>query len=296
MKKIVSTLLATVTLGLPFAAHAGIDLKQMVKDSVKAQTQPQTPRSDSGSQPLGQKLDSNAVMALLAKLNLPDIGGVKLGMSVDEAKKIVLKANPTFRVMELPGGWGMGTYTGFQLTNRKTANAATPDRESIYIMYNEAGTVYLVAREARDLSTAHVIGRDAFFASVADKFDVPGVNKSRRRPIANIFVWNYDTSGRQTTGEGDQNDNPCYTNSMSGIHGAVVAFKPDAPATCGVMISAFPSSVPGQSNQNLVGGYMVSMSAPFLVNDINVQRANAGAADRQRQVEDNAVKANKPKL
>jgi hypothetical protein len=295
MKKIASTFLSAIALASPFAAQAGIDLKQMVKDSVKAQTQPQGGVADS-RQAGGQTPDSNAVMAMLAKINLPDIAGVKLGMPVDQAKKILLKANPNFRIMELPRGWGAGTYQGFQVTNRKTPDAAAPDRESIYLLFNEAGTVYLVAREARELSAARVIGRDTFFASVTEKFDTPGLNTSRRRSNASTYFWHYDMAGRLTTTEGGYQDNPCYKDSHSGIHGTVVAFKPDAPATCGVMISAFPMAVAGQPNQNLVDSYIVSMSAPFMVHDVNVLRANASTAEKQRQSEDNAVKTNKPKL
>lgn len=298
MTKIISTVLTAMVLAAPGAAHAGIDLKQIVKDSVKAQTQPQgqSQGAPAGGQEASGRPDSNAVMALLAKINLSDIGGVKLGMQVDEAKKILLKANPTFRVMELPGGWGAGRFKGFQVTNRKHPAAAGPDRESIYLLFNEAGTVYLVAREASDLSANRVIGRDTFFASVKEKFDTPGLNTSRRRPVASAFEWYYDMAGRPTTTEGGPKDNPCYSQSHDGIHGAVVAFQPDAPASCGVMISAFPSTAPGQPNPNLVGGYIVSMSAPFLIHDANVLRANADSASKQRQAEDNAVKDNKPKL
>lgn len=299
MKKFALPLLATLTLCSPLLAHAGggIDLKQIIKDSVKSNGQTanaQTPNNSAAQMnSTKQVVDSNTVAALLSKIKVPDIVGISIGMQAANAKQILLKLNPAYRFEPLDSIYTMNQLKGFTATTAPRGTFNNPDTETVEVIYNEAGAVFAVRRTVYALSPAKRIPLDVFYNSVTEKYDAPGVNASQRFPGSLTQSWHYEMNGRQfVSGRGPGSDDPCLSGNEPSNRGFFFQFAPKP--SCGVMITA--SGSPLRTDTNVLEGYHIAISAPWMLHDANVLAAAANAAASQRQAQEKLVKDNKPQL
>ncbi|UMR29776.1 hypothetical protein MJ904_22480 [Massilia sp. MB5] len=293
MKKNASHRLAPLALALPLLAHAGpaIDLKAALKAGLQ-QNQGTPAAAENGAKLApGQSVDSTVVTPVLAGIKALDIGGVRIGMSADEAKQVLKKLNPSFHQENLPM---IGdAVRGFVMTNDTRRMQVYPtglDRFTLYV--NEANNVFFVKRELLQLPPERQIVRTTFFNSLAEKFDVPGIDTRARKNHIAVYRWMHDMQGRQYFDNSDSSFNPCQ--AQGSYAGNYLGFQESPPPTCAATISAQAFS--DSKNQELVNGYLITIAAPWLRHDAAAVRAGANAAARQRQAEQDKVRENKPQL
>ncbi len=292
MKKTASFLLAPLALAAPLLAHAGpaIDLKAAIKAGLQQNQGAPGQANNGGAAAPGQKPDSTVVTPVLAGIKVLDVGGVRPGMSGEEAKQVLKKLNPTLRLEKLPM---IGdAVRGFIMTNDTRSLQVYPngmDRFTVYV--NEANTVFFVQRELTQLPPDRQIVQATFFKSLAEKFDVPGVDIHGRGIHTPTYRWYFDMQGRQYFDNSDSSFNPCRER---GYGGNPLGFQQDPAPTCAAVISTLTFS--DLKNRELIRGYQITISAPWLWHDAPALRAGADAAARQRQAEQDKVRDNKPQL
>lgn len=299
MKNIVLRAMAPVILAAPMLAHAGpvIDLKSAIKAGVQqGQGTPSAgaaPVAGIGaSEAQGQSPDSAKVSLVLANIKTLDVGGVRLGMSGDEAKQVLKKLNPSFHQEPLSVG-GSSAVRGFVMTNDARTSQVYPsgmDRFTVYV--NEAGNVFFVERQMRQLPPERQIAATTFFSTLLEKYDVPGLDTRGRGEKFAAIGWMFDMQGRQFSDPGNGHlKNPCQ---HQGYGSDVLGFQQQPLPTCAAEIHASGNGT--LKNRELLDGYTVKLSAPWLWHDTGAVRASEEASARQRQAEQDKVKANKPQL
>lgn len=304
MKFAATTLISVLALAAPLAAHAGpaIDLKKIVKDSVKDSVKPQdqagsADASNSPGAPLrkpGAPPDSDAVAAVIAKLKPVDVGGIRIGMHIDEARKLALKWQPGFKFQPTTQEWYSSQFSGIKAEVRSTNSLNRAQTENVVLLYNETGAVFFVARVIGGLSPEKYVQRDVFLRSVADKFDAQGFNTVAHPPRTTYIIWRYDMNGKLSMpGDGPDMDDPCKGDMIASA-GFLNAMVTDTTPRCALRIMAHMSTE--GSNPNVLSGYSVSIAAPWMAHDSNAVRAKAGAAEAQRRAEENRAKGNAPQL
>ncbi len=291
MKKFASVVLLPLAFATPLLANAFpvIDLKAALKAGMPKN--PDTPAPAPGANGKagtpGQVVDSTVVTPVLANLKI-DIAGVRLGMSGEEAKQVIKKLNPTLHMNPVNH---FNMVFGFEMTNDTRRVQVYPnglDRFTVYL--NEAGNVYYVKRELTNLPPERMINLPTFLNSLAEKFDAPGIDTRKRANNPVYYGWTYDMQGRQyIRAGGPGTDDPCMNNAINQF-----GYQERPLPSCAVVISsqAFSDS----KNSQLVAGYQITISAPWLAHDAPTLRAGADSAARQRQADQDKVKENKPQL
>jgi hypothetical protein len=292
-KKLASIIAAPLAIAIPMLAHAAplIDLKAAIKaGQQKTQPAPQAGNSGTNAQQ-GQSIDSAAVTQVLAGIKVLDVGGVRLGMPGDEAKRVLKKLNSAFHEerLNMPGD----AVRGFIMTNDEHTSKVYPtglDRFTIYV--NEAGNVFFIKRDVMELPPERHIVLSTFLNSLAEKYDAPGVDTSKRGNNQALFHWRFDMQGRQSISDGgDGRSDPCR---KQGYGADMLEFQQNPLPSCAAIIHAMPYTV--LRNENMVRGYLITLSAPWLWHDTGAVRASADALARQRQAEQEKLKDNKPQL
>ncbi|MBC3918112.1 hypothetical protein H8L32_11540 [Undibacterium sp. CY18W] len=317
MKYVVSTLISVLTFAAPLAAHASprIDLKKIIKDNIA--TQNQTPaatpasgntadsgkstpssnaagRSNRPSRNSSEGPDSTEVSAVLAKLKLPDIAGIKIGMHIDEARRLALKANPNFKFKNTDLTWMSSSFNGVEADVRTTwPGNSYGSVEKFVLLYNEAGTVFMVLRAFTSLPSDKAIPADVLQRSVAAKFDAQGIDNSTRPDFLGIAQWRYDMNGKLSMKDkGPNTDSPCQGDLIPGAPVVnAMLLHPSPNCALNIMVSAYPAPKSG-----LVESYAVSMAAPWLVHDLDAVNAKAAGVEAKRRAEQDKAKGNVPQL
>ncbi|MET3117164.1 hypothetical protein AAKU64_001377 [Undibacterium sp. GrIS 1.8] len=317
MKQAVSTLVSILALAVPLATHAGttIDLKKIITDSISTQNQApattpasgntansgkSTPsgnaagRSNSPSRNSSEGPDSAEVSAVLAKLNLPDIAGIKIGMNIDEARRLALKANPNFKFKKTDFTWMSSSFNGVEADVRTTSpDDSYGSGEKFVLLYNEAGTVFMVLRAFTNLPSDKAIPVAVLQRSVAAKFDAQGIDNATRPDFLGLAKWRYDMNGKLSMNDrGPNTDSPCQGDLIPGAPEVnAMLLHPSPNCALNIMVTSHLAPRSG-----LVNTYCVSMAAPWLVHDIGVVNAKAAGAEAKRRAEQDKAKGNVPQL
>lgn len=301
------------------AQSSGFSLKKILKDSVKEAQQAASKSEQAGvagssatSAPnanprqegfvefnglprqggAGLLLDSNSMAGFLASIRKPEIGGVSLGMNINEALPIVKKLNAAYRIEALK----TFSYSFKGLVAKSgPANRVALDQMTLYV--NEAGTVWLVSRSIT-LPDNQPLLLDTYRNALYEKYDAPNVSVVERdRKSFAHYVWSYDVKGQQFAShlngfKGDPCATPQYGMSVP------VSNQVDLPNgfrnTCAMnLVTTAQAKL---NNQELVEQYTITMYSPSLIRDVNVTEAqNADYLKKKREAEEKA-RANKPQF
>ena len=278
-------------------ASGGIDLKQIIKQGVdkglgKDQASA-TATANGGAQSGGAT--GGGMPASLTAPNGPDIAGVRVGITANEARQLLQKINPRYKFTPIIP-FGTKTEVGFQAS---VGNGfGDPNGGDIFhVLYNEAGVVWLLRRE-QTVTADKAVLKDTLIKSLTAKYDQPGGEVKYRDPGNLNLVWNHDMSGKQlasfSTGV---NNSPCREVPYARYYPVsenLSIYEKYAP-TCSMIISA-RSHAFRTGNQNMLDVYGAEIIAPPLQHDAGALNAAAAAREQQRKNLENTVRDNKPQL
>lgn len=319
MKIIASLLLAGLALS-PVHANAqssGFSLKKIIKDSVKEQTaskpdqtagaQANGTTGSVGSTPVkegvvqldglpipgspGLLMDSNSFAKFAASIRKPEIGGISLGMNVNDALPIIKKLNPAYRVETLK--IMVNNYRGVT-AKAGPANAIPTDQFTVY--FNEAGNIWLVNRRI-ELPKDQPLLLETYKTALFEKYDAPNTLISERnRANFAYFSWSYGMNGQQYASHNlDSKSGPC----------ASLPYTMYVPITDSVTIPnnfrntcalALTSSAYMKSNTDLIQSYTMLMYSPALIRDVNSMNTQQAEYLKQKREAEEKARANKPQF
>jgi hypothetical protein len=324
MKIIVSILLAGLALS-PVQANAqssGFSLKKIIKDSVKEQTASKPEQASGapananstptmpgsvGSTPVkegvvqldgmpipgspGLLMDSNSFAKFAGSIRKPEIGGISLGMNVNDAMPLIKKLNPAYRVETLK--IMVNNYRGVT-AKAGPANAIPTDQFTVY--FNEAGNIWLVSRRI-ELPKDQPLLLETYKSALFEKYDAPNALISERsRANFAYFSWSYGMNGQQYASHNlDSKSGPC----------ASLPYTMYVPITDSVTIPnnfrntcalALTTSAYMQSNTNLIQSYTVQMYSPALIRDVNTMNAQQAEYLKKKAEAEEKARANKPQF
>ncbi|GJI96782.1 hypothetical protein RugamoR57_35000 [Duganella caerulea] len=283
-----------LTASVESQASGGIDLKQIVKQGVdkglgKDQASANaTASGNPGAAPAGMP-------ASLTGPGGPDIAGIRVGISVAEARQLLQKLNPAYKFTPITRimssePLGLQASVGTDRTDKKGADFFS-------VLYNEAGIVWRIKRE-QTVTADKAILASTLIQSLTAKYDqAGGVAKYRNQGNTNL-AWSYDLAGKQLASfSTDVNDSPCRSVS-SGPSNPLsnnLSYTDKYSPTCAMTIIA-DSHAFRTGNQNMLDMYSVDISAPPLQHDAGALNAAANARAQQKKNQENTVRDNKPQL
>ena len=327
MKIIAPLCLASLAL-LPVHANAqssGFNLKQVIKSSVKdsqasASKPEQTLGSPStststaattggsvGSSPVKEGfvemnglprsgspsllLDSNSFMKFSASIRKPEIGGVSLGMNVNDALPIIKKLNPNYKVDKL--NIMVNNYRGIA-AKAGSPNAMPTDQFTVY--FNEAGNIWLIGRHI-ELPKDQPLLLDTYKKALFEKYDAPNaIVSERNRPNFAYFAWSYGVNGQQHASHHlDSKSGPCAPQqySMTVPITDFVQIQNSFRNTCAIALTTNASM---KSNTDLIQSYDMVMYSPALIRDVNTMNALQAESLKQKREAEEKARANKPQF
>lgn len=256
--------------------------------ALAASVESQANGASSGAAPAGMP-------ASLSGSGAPDIAGIRVGISANEARQQVQKLNPKYKITPIVP-FGSNVEAGFQAA----AGAGRGDRNGadfFSVLVNEAGIVWLIKRE-QTLTPDKAVLKDTLIQSLTAKYDQPGGVVKYRDPGNINLAWSYDMSGRQLASYGTNvNDSPCrpvpYA-SRRNFSEAVSAYEKYAP-TCSMTIDTHTQAA-NTRTPNMIDIYAVTITAPPLQHDAGALNAAAAARQQQQKAKENTIRENKPQL
>ena len=218
-----------------------------------------------------------------------DVSGVKLGMPADQAKKVIVAANNTYRINDIKSPNGSliganGLVTGFQ-------NSIT---EHFQALYDPEGKVWFVGR-------AQTVPRGSSFtmaqirASLVEKYGAPSFSSDLG--TVGSAQWQYNRAGVLFKGAHDKS--PCKTGQMDGsqvglsVAGFAVKYPTKLDPNCGRVVEASMMSDP---QTGLVSVYVVRAYESAETFDANQRNAQAAREKRQNAIDGEIRANNKPRL
>ena len=312
------------------AQTSGFSLKKIIKDSVKegsqsaskpeqtsstptsansATTSAATPATTGsiGSTPVkegfvqldglprpgspGLLLDSNSFGKFAASIRKPEIGGISLGMNVNDALPLIKKLNPAYKVETLK--IMVNNYRGMAAKAGPPNNMPT-DQFTVY--FNEAGTIWLVGRHIalpKDQPLLLETYRNALF----EKYDAPNALISERnRPNFAYFSWSYGVNGQQHASHYlDSKSGPCapqqYTMTVPITD--FVQIPNSFRNTCAI---ALATNAYTESSTGLIKSYDMVMYSPALIRDVNTMNAQQAEYLKQKREAEEKARTNKPQF
>jgi len=240
----------------------------------------------------GLILDSNSMVKYLASIRKPDVGGVSLGMNINEALPVVKKLNAGYRFEQFNSPqYG---YKGV-IAKAGPANRTPSDQLTLYV--NEAGTVWLVARHI-ELPDNQSILLDTFRNTLLEKYDAPNmITVERARPTYPRYAWSYDVNGQQygSHSSGFKGD-PCIF-AQSTIWAPVSPYVDVANSHRNTCAIALVAAAYTQSNNNqLINQYNIILYSPLMIRDVNAMNARQAEFQKQKHEAEEKARSNKPQL
>jgi hypothetical protein len=179
----------------------------------------------------------------------PDVAGVTLGMTLDQAKAAIAKVNPKYEFEPMKDK--QGKVIGWQAlvpSPRFTGLAAKRMAPDVFwaLADTRAGTTWYVARKQLFGDDSASVDKAKMVKAFTDKFGPPSVGTERDA----FFYWMYDRGGALSAGGKTLLAQPCDVNAGIPVH-----FR----ATCGTVVSA-NLEVGDWRKPNLIGGYTLSVA------------------------------------
>ncbi|MYN18767.1 hypothetical protein GTP81_18620 [Rugamonas sp. FT107W] len=286
-----------LTVSAASQANGGIDLKQIIKqgvdkglgkDRASANATASGAAGSAGAAPVGMP-------ASLTGPGGPDIAGIRVGISVNEARQLLQKLNPAYKFTPITrimstDQVGLQAAIGSDRTDKKGADIFS-------LLYNEAGIVWRIKRE-QTVTVDKAILASTLIDSLTAKYDqAGGVVKYRDKGNTNL-AWSYDLSGRQLASYSTNvNDSPCRPAPYAGSYplSNTMYYTDKYVPTCAMTITTNASAF-RTGNQNMLDMYWVDITAPPLQHDAGALNAAAAAAQQQKKNQENTVRDNKPQL
>jgi hypothetical protein len=234
-----------------------------------------------------------AVTALLCGVAVqaatPDVAGITVGITITNAKTLLSKINPSYKITELKST--KGKILGLKASARgQPQNGA----DQMVVMTNDAGFVWFVARQ-QDYDKGQFIAQEAFEKALIEKYGEPTTSQfdgiiSKR--------WEIERNGKTHT---DQRSlGPCTAedgthSSYDNVPGTKISVPTDFRPKCGMLITATAS--PDIANPTLVAGLITEVTDSQRKYDELSTRAATVEADRQKQLQQarERMTVNKPK-
>lgn len=307
------------------AQSSGFSLKKIIRDSVKeGQQSASKPEQTAGAQPAtstntsttagsigstpvkegvvqldglpipgtpGLLLDSNSFEKFAAGIRKPEIGGISLGMNVNDALPIIKKLNPAYRVETLK--IMVNNYRGVT-AKAGPANAIPTDQFTVY--FNEAGNIWLVNRHI-ELPKDQPLLLDTYKKALFEKYDAPNTLVSERnRANYAHFAWSYGMNGQQYASHNlDSKSGPCgslpYTMHVPITDSVTIPNNFRNTCALALTVSAYMPS-----NTDLIQSYTMLMYAPALIRDVNSMNAQQAEYLKQKREAEEKARANKPQF
>lgn len=327
MKIIASLFLASLVV-LPAhtsAQSSGFSLKKIIKDSVKesqqsaskpeqtagaptttSATTPTMPGSV-GSTPVkegvvqldglpipgspGLLLDSNSFVKFAGSIRKPEIGGISLGMNVNDAMPLIKKLNPAYRIETLK--IMVNNYRGVT-AKAGPPNAIPTDQFTVY--FNEAGNIWLVNRRI-ELPKDQPLLLDTYKKALFEKYDAPNTLISERsRANYPDFAWSFGMNGQQYASHNlDSKSGPCaslpYTLYVPITDSVTIPNNFRNTCALALTVSAYK-----QSNTDLIQSYTMLMYSPALIRDVNTMNSLQAEYLKQKREAEEKARANKPQF
>ncbi len=294
MKRIAPVLVVTLATCMPMLVYAGsgIDLKQIVKDSMKNKGQSNDAQAAPDSPASGSTSDHSSVGAMLPEV-MPDIAGIKLRMPLAQQKALVAKINPQYKVVDVKDA--RGNVAGIEGVAYDSDNRP---QDQFIALQDEEGKVWFLGR-VQKYGRGNYIPKDTFVTALNGKYGVP----TEVTPNNEIFNWIYDRNNALK----DRRENrvcPGYAagevsgplaqevSKLANSWGISLKVPASFRPTCGIQING--NLFTTVDDRNMITGssvQIVDYKSRFDV--INKARATQDAA---RQKERDAMKDNKPKL
>lgn len=308
---------------LPAYGHAqssGFNLKQIIKNSVKegqqsaAKPEPTATASASsiatssiGSVPVkegvvqmdglprqgspGLLLDSNSFAKFSASIHKPEIGGISLGMNVNDALPIIKKLNPNYRIDKLT--IMVNNYRGIA-AKAGSPNAMPSDQFTVY--FNEAGNIWLIGRHI-ELPKDQPLLLDTYKKALFEKYDAQNVIVAERnRPNFAYFAWAYGVDGQQYASHHlDAKSGACAAQqyTMTVPITDFVSIHNSFRNTCAIVLTTNASM---KSNTDLIQSYDMVMYSPALIRDVNTMNALQADYLKKKAEAEEKARSNKPQF
>lgn len=225
----------------------------------------------------------------------PDIAGIRVGITVNEARQLVQKLNPAYKIIPIIP-FGSKREVGFQAS--VGTNTSDPKGADFFsVLFNEGGTVWAIKRD-QALPPNKAILKDTLIESLKTKYDQPGGQVKYRDQGSINMAWVHDMAGKQiasfSTGF---NYTPCpevpYSRYVP-VSDNISVYEKYAP-TCSMTITISTSAL-RTGTQNMLDRYAVQIVAPPLQHDVGTLNAEAAARDQQKKNLESTVRDNKPQL
>jgi hypothetical protein len=289
-----------LTASVESQANGGIDLKQIIKQGVDKgmgkEPASATATANGGGTRAGAAAPTAASMpASLLTPGGPDIAGIRVGLTANEARQAVQKLNPGYKFIPIihPGS---KREVGFQAS--VGANTSDPKGADFFsVLFNEGGTVWAIKRD-QALPPSKAILKDTLVQSLKTKYDQPGGQVMYRDKITVNMAWVYDMAGKQIASFSTNfNYTPCREvpySRYTPISDNISVYEEYAP-TCAMAITIDTSAL-RTGNPDMLDRYAVQIVAPPLLHDVGTLNAEAAAREQQKKNLENTVRDNKPQL
>lgn len=279
-------------------ASGGIDLKQIIKQGVdkglgKDQASATATANGGGTQ--AAAATGGSMPASLLSPGGPDIAGIRVGVSVNEARQLVQKLNPGYKIIPIIPS-GSKREVGFQAS--VGASTSDPNGADFFsVLFNEGGTVWAIRRD-QALPPSRAILKDTLVQSLKTKYDQPGGQVKYRDKVTVNMAWVYDMAGKQIASFSTSfNYTPCPEvpySRYSPVSNNMSVYHEYAP-TCAMTITIDTSAL-RTGSQDMLDRYAVQIVAPPLQHDVGTLNAEAAAREQQKKNLENTVRENKPQL
>lgn len=202
MKQIKSTLIVSMAICAPLLAHAGIDLKQIVKESIKnkGETTSNQPSTSGSVSSTNSSTSGTVPVNAGSQLKANDIAGLILGMSVEEVRASLKAHNPAMQVVDeaqwkaAPGvPVSLAKISGCVPYNGPLANdpggPRCLDRIEVTIGHMQKKALFI----ARIIKLGTSLLMQNALDSTIEKYGTPPYRS--REPSGEQLVWSYTLNG-----------------------------------------------------------------------------------------------------
>lgn len=287
-----------MTVSAASQANGGIDLKQIIKQGVdkglgKDQASATATANGGGTQAAAAA--GRSMPASLLNSGGPDIAGIRVGITANEARQAVQKLNPGYKIIPIIQH-GSKREIGFQ-ASVGVGRGDPKGADFFSVLFNEGGTVWAIKRD-QSLPPDRAILKDTLVQSLKTKYDQPGGQVMYRDKITVNMAWVYDMAGKQIASFSTNfNYTPCREvpySRYSPVSDNMNVYDEYAP-TCAMTITIDTSAL-RTGSQDMLDRYAVQIVAPPLQHDVGTLNAEAAAREQQKKNLENTVRDNKPQL
>lgn len=211
-----------------------------------------------------------------------DISGLAVGMSLSDARSLLIKINPDYKTEDLR--FSDGKTKGLKAIAQKDGKPV----DQLVIMANNTDAIWFIGRQQNYAEGQRIPGAELRNALI-QKYGEPSYDAG---PGLYRFSWDRDRENRLYSKKNSKRSSPCPVRPMMNyFSGTQIAIPESFSAECGIVINASASVDMGSQMVSQLVTHVTNVKPRF-----DELQAQQQAAQQEQQRLQQKEQANKPKL